>query len=207
MLKLFYTSLFTAQSVFIHWLRMFGYCFVLVSFGIFGLINNQPVSARTVDSTQINQVTQTATPSPAPSPRVGKPAELSIENIIQQPIEEHTRIETGEFTVSGEHVSHLDSSVRPGELGNMILYGHNKTHILGKLHDVRLGNKITIKTEDNQVFTYVVTTIKTVETTETEWLMPTPDAVVTIYTCTGWLDSKRLIVQGTLVQVSSSQSE
>src|SRR3972149_6306321 len=45
----------------------------------------------------------------------------------------------GRWTVSESGVSHLTKSALPGEIGNSVIYGHNKAEILGKLWKVEKG--------------------------------------------------------------------
>lgn len=91
-------------------------------------------------------------------------------------------------------VSYLSSSPLPGEVGNSILYGHNWPSLLGSLRKAKVGQVITIKFEDSSARSFKV--IKTLEVTpnQSEVLDQTNDARLTIYTCSGFLDSKRFVV-------------
>ncbi len=88
----------------------------------------------------------------------------------------------------------INGSGVPGEAGNSIMYGHNWSSLLGKLDKVQTGDKI--------VFYYVNGTNRSLTVKEKlivdpddTWVVNTSiDPKITIYTCTGFLDSKRLIV-------------
>ena len=58
-----------------------------------------------------------------------------------------------------------------------------------------MGDSIILKTESNQEYSYSVSEILTVIPDQTEVLAPTDHEVLTLYTCTGLLDQKRLIVK------------
>lgn len=101
----------------------------------------------------------------------------------------------GTWTISADTASFLTTASRPSQSGNIIIYGHNKPTIFGPLHAINQGDELMIKTTDNSEYTYVVTEVSTVTPSQVEKLQPTDYEVLTLYTCTGWLDSKRLIIQ------------
>ncbi len=84
---------------------------------------------------------------------------------------------------------------RPGEAGNIILYGHNKRSVLGNLRTIKGGETVVITTADGADHFYRVTQIHEVDPSTTEFLAPTTEEVLTIYTCSGFMDSKRFIVR------------
>ncbi len=91
-------------------------------------------------------------------------------------------------------VSYLTSSPIPGTIGNSIIYGHNWPNLLGPLTKVKPGEKITVRFADGQkvIFTVKFTSIVTPD--QTHVLEKTDDARLTLYTCTGFFDSKRFVV-------------
>ena len=97
-----------------------------------------------------------------------------------------------EITKSG--VSYLSTSPKPGARGNSVLYGHNWPRLLGRLTLVKPGDAVLIKGEDGKVVRFIVTYVFTVRPDQTEIFADTSDSRITIYTCTGFLDSKRLVV-------------
>lgn len=99
---------------------------------------------------------------------------------------------TWEMTKQG--VSYLVSSPLPGEKGNSILYGHNFPSILGNLPQAKTGETVTIIFGDGKrkEFTIVYTAIISPE--QIHILSNTSDRRLTIFTCTGWLDSQRFVV-------------
>jgi LPXTG-site transpeptidase (sortase) family protein len=103
-------------------------------------------------------------------------------------------IKNGKWSSTKEGVSHLDSSPIPGEKGNSIIYGHNWPNVIGNLVKVKPGDKIEIMLSDSSVKTFEVRYTSIVEPTETSIVSKTNDIRLTVYTCTGFLDSKRFVV-------------
>lgn len=104
--------------------------------------------------------------------------------------------DTWETTDKG--ISYLTSSAIPGEKGNAVFYGHNFTSLFGRLHELEVGSKIIIKDEDGIEKQFTVTHKKIVDPTDVSILQPTIDSRITLYTCTGFLDSQRLVVTAVL---------
>lgn len=103
------------------------------------------------------------------------------------------------WEMTDKGVSYLSSSPLPGDLGNSIMYGHNWVSILGKLGQIKIGDKIIVTMSDGSEREFVVTIIKNVTPDETSVLDQTEDKRITLYTCFGFLDSKRLVVVATRV--------
>lgn len=92
-------------------------------------------------------------------------------------------------------VSYATSTPIPGEKGNSIIYGHNFTNILGNLPKIAPHATITVVFSDHTQETFVVDKAATVTPDNTEVLKSSDTPVLTIYTCTGFLDSKRFVVR------------
>ena len=103
-----------------------------------------------------------------------------------------TDAKTWETTTKG--VSYLASSPLPGEQGNSVMYGHNWTSILGKLPLVKPGQKIIISMQDGKKKEFKVEYTATVNPDQKSIIDNTNDTRLTIYTCTGFLDTKRFVV-------------
>lgn len=91
-------------------------------------------------------------------------------------------------------VSYLTSSGIPGERGNAVFYGHNLPYLLGDLDSVTIGSYIFFDLGDLRSVRYQVVEKKVVKPSDTSILAPTKDSILTLYTCTGFLDSERLVV-------------
>src|SRR3990172_5342951 len=126
---------------------------------------------------------------------LSRPAKIIIEDAgINLPVEE-AQIRNGVWEVSDINASYLASSAKPGGNGNIVIYGHNKKDIFSNLiTSVKLGNEIEIYNEDGKKYKYRVKSVVTVSPDNLELVLPTDYEVLTIYTCTGFLDSERLII-------------
>jgi LPXTG-site transpeptidase (sortase) family protein len=102
-----------------------------------------------------------------------------------------------EYTAQG--VSHLSTTPWPGENGNAVFYGHNWPNLLGRLKNVERGQKIHIVTANHLTLTYQVSRVDIVSANNIQIIQPTPNNQLTLFTCTGFLDQKRLVVVATPV--------
>jgi len=91
-------------------------------------------------------------------------------------------------------VSYLKTTPLPGDKGNSVIYGHNWKSILGALPQVKPGEKIVITMNDGVKKEFKVEYTATVDPSQTYIIDNTKDTRITIYTCTGFLDSKRFVV-------------
>ena len=90
-------------------------------------------------------------------------------------------------------VSYLSSSPVPGARGNSILYGHNWASLLGALPNIKVGDKIKIELSNGAKYEFTVKFTSTVAPDQTHVLSQTDDSRITIYTCAGFLDTKRFV--------------
>lgn len=100
----------------------------------------------------------------------------------------------GKWDATLDGVSYLQTSVIPGEEGNSILYGHNWRNLLGNLTNARPGQEILIEYDDKSKAVFTIEYTAEVSPNETHILNPSEDKRITLYTCSGFLDSKRFVV-------------
>lgn len=103
-------------------------------------------------------------------------------------------IENGKWPAPSMGVSYLSSSPTPGEEGNSILYGHNWPNLFGPLKRAEAGDTIEIALSDGEIRTFAVVMTDTVTPDQTHILSQSDDVRLTLYTCAGFLDRKRLVV-------------
>ena len=103
------------------------------------------------------------------------------------------KIKNNNWDATTKGVSYLSSSPVPGEAGNSILYGHNFPNLLGNLPKIKPGDEIKVTLSDGQKRTFVVEYTSVVTPGQTEILKSSNDIRITLYTCTGFLDSKRFV--------------
>jgi LPXTG-site transpeptidase (sortase) family protein len=123
------------------------------------------------------------------------PHQLTIPDLTISLSISPAEIENEVWEVSETGASYLATSAVPGTPGNIIMYGHNKTNLLGNLKKAKLGQTIYVTATDGSVHNYTIQEIKTVNPDQTEVIQPTNTEVLTLYTCTGFLDSKRLVIK------------
>ncbi len=126
------------------------------------------------------------------------PIRLSIQSIdLDLPILS-APIQDGKWAITKDGVSYLSTSPLPGTLGNSVFYGHNWANLLGNLGQVKTGDEVIVSLSNGQVVEYRIHFISVVTPDETHIYQNTADYRLTLYTCTGLLDSKRLVVTAIL---------
>jgi LPXTG-site transpeptidase (sortase) family protein len=104
------------------------------------------------------------------------------------------KVDNDKWETTHDGASYLVSSPIPGNTGNSIVYGHNWTSILGNLVNTKPGHEIKIIFADGSQKRFIVNSTSTVNPTDSSVLAQTEDQRITLYTCTGFLDSKRFVV-------------
>jgi len=126
------------------------------------------------------------------------PKEIIIADLnIRLPIYP-AKIQNNKWEATTKGASYLVSSSIPGDVGNSIIYGHNWTNLLGALPKIKPGQKIEIILDNNEKRTFTVENTSIVAPSQTSVLEGTSDKRITLYTCTGFLDSKRFVVTAIL---------
>lgn len=110
-----------------------------------------------------------------------------------------SEIRNNKWEATTKGVSYLKSSAFPGEKGNTILYGHNWAGLLGNLKKVKTGEKIAIIYSDGSAKEFLIEYFIEVKPDNGDILQNSSDSRITLYTCSGFLDSKRLVVVAKLL--------
>lgn len=105
----------------------------------------------------------------------------------------------GKWELSDTNALYLASSGIPGKPGNIVIYGHNTENIFADLKKTKFGDQVQIETSSGKKLKFKVDTIKSVLPNNVEILKQGPDERITLYTCSGLLDSMRLVVSGILL--------
>ncbi len=111
---------------------------------------------------------------------------------INLPIVEANVI-NGYWELSDTSASHGVGSANPGETGNIVIFAHARQGLFLNLKEVTAGDDVVILTKDRW-YRYRVKELKDVYPNQIEVIAPTPDQTLTLYTCSGFLDSTRRIV-------------
>lgn len=129
------------------------------------------------------------------------PDNINIQDLnINLPVE-MSSIVNGIWEIKKQSANFLDTSARPGEGGNIVIYGHNTNQVFKQLVKIQPAALITLTTQSG-TYTYQVKERSIVNPSQIEVVMPTNYEVLTVYTCTGFLDSQRFVVRAYPVGVS-----
>lgn len=102
-------------------------------------------------------------------------------------------IVNGYWQLSETTASYGLGSGHPGTKSNTVIFAHARQGLFYNLKDINLGDIVYIFTKDKW-YRYKVNKITAVYPNQTEVIKPTKNEVLTLYTCTGFYDEKRLIV-------------
>lgn len=101
-------------------------------------------------------------------------------------------VKNNQWTLFDDKISWLATSEAPGSGKNVILYGHNRHLLFGDLDKLKIGEEIIVK-NSNDTFTYTVWEMRKVLPEEVDVII-SPKNQLTLYTCDGSFDERRLIV-------------
>lgn len=102
-------------------------------------------------------------------------------------------IKNGVWAIHPNSANYLINSAGIGDNGNIIIYGHNRDNIMGPIRYVKIGAIIEILGSDGKVYKYEVVKTDTVDPNDLSYILETSSETLTIYTCVGFLDSKRFV--------------
>lgn len=125
-----------------------------------------------------------------------RPRHIFIRWFLDTGIEDAAYTSAG-WSIAPTKATYLLQSARPGEAGNIIIYGHNTREILGNIRALKGGETITLTLEDGTTKLYIVDSLYEVPPSDVRFIEPTTTEVLTLYTCSGLLDSQRFIVRAT----------
>jgi LPXTG-site transpeptidase (sortase) family protein len=115
-------------------------------------------------------------------PKLGIDLEVDRANVVD-----------GYWKVYEDKAGWGEGSGFPGQPGNQVIFAHARDGLFLPLQTIKVDDEVYILT-DLQWFKYKVAEIKEVEPNKTEVIAPTDAEILTLYTCSGYKDTKRLIV-------------
>lgn len=121
------------------------------------------------------------------------PTQISIpELFIELPVRRAEVID-GYWEVFEDSAGWGSGSGVPGETGNQVIFAHARDGLFLPLLYVEKGMEITVSTQA-ETYVYEIMEIKEVYPNQIEVIQPTNTETLTLYTCSGFQDKKRLIV-------------
>ena len=100
-------------------------------------------------------------------------------------------ITDNKWTLYDDKVSWLTTS-ETLENGNVIIYGHNRIHLFGGLTKLKIGDEIIVKS-DQKNFIFEVAQMRNVTPEDVDAIISDKQQL-TLYTCDGSFDEKRLVI-------------
>lgn len=121
------------------------------------------------------------------------PIQIIIPSVeIDIPVKE-AKIIKGYWQTFSDSAGFGEGSAYPGEIGNQVIFAHARKGLFLNLKNIKEKDKIYVLTKERW-HVYETREIKEVLPDQIEVIAPTPDETLTLYTCTGFADQKRLIV-------------
>jgi len=99
----------------------------------------------------------------------------------------------GVWETSETTASHGIGSASPGQIGNTVVFAHARAGLFLPIRDIQKDEIIYVLTKDRW-YRYQVSDSKLVNPDQVEVISQTVDEKLTLFTCSGFLDSKRLVV-------------
>lgn len=129
--------------------------------------------------------------SEAPQP----PQRIVIPDLkVDLPVVE-ARVVNGYWETSETKASHGIGSANPGEPGNTVIFAHARDGLFLPLRNVTKGTRVYVMTKDRW-YGYSIEAVKLVTPDQVQTIGQTEDERLTLFTCSGFLDSKRVIAVG-----------
>ncbi len=104
-----------------------------------------------------------------------------------------SKVVNGYWELSETTASYGLGSGHPGHKSNTVVFAHAREGLFLNLKDVKLKDTIYVFTKDKW-FRYKVNKITAVYPNQIEVIQPTKKETLTLFTCSGFYDEKRLIV-------------
>lgn len=105
-----------------------------------------------------------------------------------------SKIKNGYWEVSETSASHGEGSANPGEAGNVVVFAHAREGLFLELRDIKKDDAVYILT-NTRWYKYKVSEIVSVYPNDITTVAPTDFEILTLFTCSGFFDEKRLIVK------------
>ena len=119
--------------------------------------------------------------------------DLSIDVGVRQ-----AQIKNGFWEVFEDSAGWGLGTASPGEKGNQVIFAHAKNELFLSLEKASIGMPIIVVAENSagetKIFTYEIELINEVYPNNLTYITPSDEEKLTLYTCSGFADNKRLIV-------------
>ena len=188
--------------------NFFAYVLIFIIFGLGLVLVARSNKTRLVKSTTVNVSSKESTSFSQEPVSVDKdllqagtaktkannpPVRIVIPGLsIDLPVRE-ARVIDGYWEVFPDVAGFGLGSAYPDEFGNQVIFAHARQGLFLNLKDAKVGQTVYVFTK-SRWYSYRIAEIKSVWPNQTEVISPTPDQTLTLFTCTGFMDTKRFIV-------------
>ncbi len=147
--------------------------------------------------------TKTSCSSNVPQEAQGIPTQITIAKAdIDLPVVS-VKLDQGTWAVTdGVGNYALETSRVSNKSGNVGIFGHDRADAFTRIKVLEIGDSITIKTADNKIATYKVTSTTVSDPTNVETFYPTSNPTLTLVTCDGFFSQQRYIVKAQLTSLT-----
>jgi LPXTG-site transpeptidase (sortase) family protein len=121
------------------------------------------------------------------------PDRIILPDVNINAVVKEAKIENGYWQVFEDTASYGQGSASLGEKGNMVIFAHARSELFYNLRDIKKDDLVFVYHRKNK-YTYKVKEVKSVFPNDTSVIAPTKDQRLTLYTCIGFYDEKRLVV-------------
>jgi LPXTG-site transpeptidase (sortase) family protein len=105
-----------------------------------------------------------------------------------------SKLVSGYWETAENGASQGEGTANPGTGGNVVIFAHAREGMFYNLRDVKRGEIIYVFTKDKW-YRYKVSNVQTVYPKDVAKVAPTKTEELTLFTCSGFFDEKRLIVK------------
>lgn len=132
---------------------------------------------------------------PSTQPELSWPTKIVISKInLAVPVAPGGII-NGDWILSYDWAQYLPTSGKPGEGFNTIIYAHRLPNLFANLNELSPGDRIEVIDGGGHTFFYKVYATESIDPKETIKLFSPVPNNLTLFTCDGWWDQKRLVVK------------
>ncbi|HVV25966.1 MAG TPA: sortase [Candidatus Saccharimonadales bacterium] len=108
---------------------------------------------------------------------------------------------THQWTLSLDKVQYAVMTPLPNnQAGNTFLYGHYRSEVFARLHEIPAGAQASVDTQNGHTFTYQLTSVRVTSPTDTSLFKYKGPPILTIQTCSGLFFQHRQLFTFKLVK-------
>jgi LPXTG-site transpeptidase (sortase) family protein len=143
--------------------------------------------------------------APKPTTIEGNPVHITIPSLVLSLdiINGTYNTHTQQWTLTKDKVQYAVMTPPPNDAGgDTFLYGHYRTGVFATLHNLKIGDQVSITTDNGHTFTYQLASVRVTDPTDASLFSYTGKPILTIQTCTGLFFQYRQLFTFNLVGVN-----